>query len=100
MTPRPFGPVLTFIIFLVVLSSSAYIMIRFGGRYTPESVVEALNFSVQTVTTVGYGNWKPAAVEEWDARVFWVKVISIPTMLAGALAFGLLVSALFESTRT
>ena len=100
MTPRRFGPVLTFVIVLVVLSSSAYIMIMFDGRYMPESVVEALNFSVQTVTTVGYGNWKPAAVEEWDAKVFWAKVISIPTMIAGALAFGLLINALFEATRT
>jgi hypothetical protein len=75
-------------------------MIMFDGRYTPETVVEALNFSVQAVTTVGYGNWKPAAVEEKDTRVLWVKVISIPTMLAGPLAFGLLVSALFEATRT
>ncbi|MGH7411546.1 MAG: ion channel [Candidatus Methylomirabilis sp.] len=100
MTPRPFGPVLTFVTFLAVLSSSAYVTIMFDGRYTPESVVEALNFSVQTVTTVGYGNWKPAAVEEHDARVYWVKVISMPTMLAGAVAFGLLVSALFEATKT
>ena len=89
-----------FVIALVVLPSSAYIAIMFGGRYTSEAVVEALNFSVQTVTTVGYGNWKPAEVDEKAPRVFWVKVISIPTMLAGAAAFGPLVSALSEATRT
>ena len=100
MTPRRFGPVLTFVMVLVVLSSSAYIVIMFDGRYMPESVVEALDFSVQTFTTVGYGIWKPAAVEEWDAKGFRAKVISIPGMIAGALAFGILVNALLQATRT
>lgn len=58
--------------------------------------MEALNFSVQTVTTVGYSNWMPAGVSPGDPRVFWVKVISLPTMLAGAALFTITIAILVE----
>jgi Trk-type K+ transport system membrane component len=85
------------LIALVALWSSLYIHIVFDGRLTIESLVEGLNFSVQTVTTVGYGNWEPVGLEAW--KRLWLKALSIPLMVVGALFFALLVSELVEPRR-
>jgi hypothetical protein len=37
----------------------------FGPSPTPDSLIETLNYSFQTITTVGYGNWVPAG---WDIK--------------------------------
>ena len=64
------------------------LVVMFGVRAAIEdSYVDAPYFSVQTVTTVGYGNWWPPDVKESDPRLFWVKIISIPRMVAGAALF-------------
>lgn len=63
----------------------------FNGAITKESVVEALNFSFQTITTVGYGNWVPANVAANDQRVFLVKILSLPFMLVGGGIFAVIV---------
>ena len=69
----------------------------YGNQISGQSVVEGLYFSVQTVTTVGYGNWQPSTAN--DAQVFWVKVISIPTMLAGASLFAAAIAVAVEWAR-
>src|SRR5262249_424375 len=80
----------------VVLSSEAYLVIRYGGLTNdPGAVIEALNFSVQTVTTVGYGNWDNGLANDAThdgVTLKRLKLLSIPTMLVGALLFGLVVS--------
>jgi len=43
----------------VVLSSEAYVLVRYGElTWDKNAIIEALNYSIQTVTTVGYGNWE------------------------------------------
>lgn len=76
----------------VLLSSEAYLLVRYGGLTSDtDAIIEALNFSVQTVTTVGYGNWD-TGLSANAPELRWLKIISIPTMLVGALLFGLVVS--------
>ena len=83
---------LLFFISTVTLASILYMNERYGElTWRSDAIVEALNFSVQTVTTVGYGNWSNGLSEDAILRV---KMISIPTMFFGAIAFGLLVSGL------
>jgi hypothetical protein len=36
--------------------TTAYHWLMFGPTITGDSMIEALNYSVQTITTVGYGN--------------------------------------------
>ena len=68
----------------------------FGGQIDADSVLETVNFVLQTVTTVGYGNWVPAS---WDlakdgdarARVRDAKVVSLVLMLCGAGLFVVLI---------
>ncbi len=68
----------------------------YGGQLSWLSLVDGLYFSVQTVTTVGYGNWQPSSVSIDDGRVFWVKVLSIPAMLSGASLFAAAVAVAVE----
>jgi hypothetical protein len=71
---------------LVLLASSfvfgaAYHWVMFGSSPTRDSLIETLNYSFQTITTVGYGNWVPAGwdVKETDLqnRILYVKAISV-----------------------
>ena len=67
----------------------------FGPSITAESLIEAFNYSLQTITTVGYGNWVPASWdtsnEELQTRILYVKAISVPFMLVGGSLFAVLV---------
>ena len=68
--------------------------------------VEAFSFSVQTMTTVGYGNWWPgmppcdvgsgatalSGYEKATAGILVVKLLSIPFMLVGAFIFAITVA--------
>ena len=49
--------------------------------------VYALYFTIQTMTTVGYGSWQPPGVKDEDERVFWVKVLSLFVMAGSAALF-------------
>jgi hypothetical protein len=69
----------------------------YDNQFSGQSVVDGLYFSVQTVTTVGYGNWQPLTAR--DTQVFWVKAISIPTMLAGASLFAAAIAVAVEWAR-
>jgi hypothetical protein len=81
------------LLFVLIVSTDAYVTRMADGQYTPDSLTEALYFSVQTVTTVGYGNWQ-AGLKDKDPRVMATKVIAIPAMLGGAFTFTLIISAL------
>jgi hypothetical protein len=89
------------IVTLVLASSAAYIGLMFYEQPARgEAWIEAFNFSVQTVTTVGYGNWDQPRVlnnlttHERELRVFATKVVSLPVMFFGALFFGMIPSTL------
>lgn len=85
---------------IVLVSSLAFIAVMFNGEPTRGAWVEALNFSIQTVTTVGYGNWDQPRVfservpQDWELRIFATKTMSLPVMLFGALIFGMIPSTL------
>jgi hypothetical protein len=71
-----------------------------------EPQIEALNYAVQTVTTVGYGNWVPETKEknaELNRKILAVKSLSILFMLLSTplLAFltGLAVNLVSEGLR-
>jgi hypothetical protein len=91
---------------IVSLSSAAYLQVMFDGAMTPASVIEALNYSAQTVTSVGYGNWVPTQWKEADAgfhhRILIMKAISVPFCLLGAgffaFAVGVLTNYVWDQT--
>jgi len=77
---------------------TAYHWVMFGPSPTPDSLIETLNYSFQTITTVGYGNWVPSG---WDVkqtdlqnRILYVKAISVPFMLVGGALFAVLIGIL------
>ena len=80
------------LIILFIIFSVAYIVVMFDGQVNQESIIEALNYSAQTVTTVGYGNWVPT---HWNfqedsrlhQRVLFMKLLSVPFSLIGAFVF-------------
>lgn len=80
------------LIILLIIFSVAYIVVMFEGQVNHESIIEALNYSAQTVTTVGYGNWVPT---HWNfqqdsglhQRVLFMKLLSVPFSLIGAFVF-------------
>lgn len=92
MTWRIFEPLIAALVAITILGGAAYIRIMFEGKIDARSVVEAANYSVQTVTTVGYGNWVPPGVPEDDPRILIMKLISVPFMLSGPLLFGTVVA--------
>jgi hypothetical protein len=75
----------------IYVGSFAYIDVMFDGRITSESIVEGLNYSTQTVTTVGYGNWVPSQCRMDDPivqrKILKMKSLSIPYMIFGVLYF-------------
>jgi hypothetical protein len=91
--------ILSWLAALVLVSSQIYIVIMFGGIVSSESVVEALNCSVQTVTTVGYGNWEPAGIADRAQKVFWVKVLSLPLMVFGAALFAAAIAVAIDLSK-
>jgi hypothetical protein len=81
-------PLLASLLVLMVIAGTDYIRVVYSGQMSPESLIEAGNYAAQTVTTIGYGNWKPHWLEEKDLRVLTMKLHSIPFMLFGAALFG------------
>ena len=89
------------VVTVVLVSAMAYVGIMFYGESARgEAWVEAFNYSIQTVTTVGYGNWENPRVlsslapRDRELRIFATKAMSIPVMLFGALFFGMIPSTL------
>lgn len=93
MGARLLPRVLAYLLGLVILSTLAYIKIIYGATFSWNAIVDGLYFSVQTVTTVGYGDWKPLNMTLQDSQVFWMKVVCIPTMIGGASLFAIAIGA-------
>jgi len=57
-----------------------------------------LNYSLQTITTVGYGNWVPADWNLGDVEIqhciLYVKALSVPVMLVGGGLFAVLIGVI------
>jgi hypothetical protein len=94
--------------FLFLFSfSEAYIQVMFDGRKDTASLIEALNYSAQTITTVGYGNWSPPQLKpcepgvqlndcdpQFHSRLLRMKALSVPFMLVGAAYFAFAIGVL------
>ena len=93
-TPLVIAIVVSLSVF-ALLFTAAYHWLMFGPHITAESLIEAFNYSLQTITTVGYGNWVPASwdtsKEELQTRILYVKAISVPFMLVGGSLFAVLI---------
>ena len=85
-----------------------YPLRSFGSRVT--SVIEAMNYSVQTVTTIGYGNWvsdvppcrgRPVRIPLGSGGVtvpgvLLMKAASVPFMAVGAVFFAITIGLAVE----
>lgn len=89
------GATLVTLLAVSLICAAAYHLVMFGSGLTRESLTETLNYALQTITTVGYGNWVPAGwnVEDMaiQKRILYVKAISLPFMLVGGTLFAVLV---------
>ncbi len=71
-------------------SSATFVYVLYGGTLTKESAVEASNYAMQTVTTVGYGNWETPALKTTTfdpTAVLWMRLWSVLYMFLGGTAF-------------
>jgi hypothetical protein len=101
-SPGPIGPwpvlgaVSVGVVALCFLGAAAHIHAFWHHTLSDESIIEGLNYSVQTVTTVGYGNWVPDRLQATFPQMLYMKRFSVYLMLAGAtmytLAIGMLVN--------
>lgn len=91
MTWHFFEGVIATLVAVIILGTLIYINVMFSGKINQSSVIEGLNYSVQTVTTVGYGNWVPPGITEDDNRILTLKLVSVPFMLIGATTFSVLI---------
>ena len=73
---------------LNLYGTGAYLVVIFQGIVTPGTFIEALYFSVRTITTIGYG-WEPAGVPVARPQLVMMKLLSIPLMITGASLFAL-----------
>jgi len=88
--------ILISLVVFAFLSTAAYHWLMFGPNVSWESSIEAANYALQTITTVGYGNWVPASWDpvndkELQNRILYVKAVSVPFMLVGGSLFAVLV---------
>lgn len=85
----------TLALFLIAgLASKVYINEMYGGAITSESLIEGTNYAVQTVTTVGYGNWEVPAMRQGNSigdddrrRVLRLRGASVGFMLLGGTVY-------------
>ena len=95
MTIRLILAIVSSLVVFTFIFTAAYHWLMFGPNITRDSVIEALNYSLQTITTAGYGNWVPAgwdtSKEELQTRIVHVKAISVPFMLVGGSLFAVLI---------
>jgi len=89
------GTIALAVLALSFVFGAAYHWVMFGSHLTHDSLIETLNYSFQTITTVGYGNWVPAGWDlrntELQDRILYVKAISVPFMLVCGALFAVLI---------
>jgi hypothetical protein len=71
----------------IVIGAHAHISYFFNGHISLPAVIEGLYYSVQTVTTVGYGDWIPLRMTRDDPRILAMRTFSIFLMLGGTTFF-------------
>jgi hypothetical protein len=95
--PHPFpwmlGPLVIALLCLTTDGADSYVYEIYGGRMSSRSLVEGFNFSVQTVTTVGYGNWpiQNTPPTYGESQFYELREYSIFLMIAGASLFSMIV---------
>jgi len=67
--------------------ADVYIHEIYRGNMVPPAMAEGLNFSVQTVTTVGYGNWPLGNLTIDNNRLLELREYSVGLMILGASLF-------------
>jgi hypothetical protein len=80
---RGLGPLIGWLFTAIVIGASCYIAYFCGNNWSGTTIIEGFNYSVQTVTTVGYGNWAPSEIAFTDPRLVTMKEFSIVLMLFG-----------------
>ena len=91
--PRVFPWMLVLLIIAVAAltldGADTFIYEMYSGNRSAETIVEGFNFSVQTVTTVGYGNWplRSKALTATNDQFVELRAYSIFLMAMGASLF-------------
>lgn len=67
--------------------ADVYIKKIHDGHVQSATITEGFSFSVQTVTTVGYGNWPFPGIKADNMRLLELREYSIGLMLVGASLF-------------
>ncbi len=84
-------PIFISLFALTLICTAGYHWLMFGLEIRSEHLIEDFNYSVQTITTIGYGNWVPTDWNLTDAekrmRILNVKALSILFMLVGGSLF-------------
>lgn len=98
MNRQLLGTIILALLALGFVFGAAYHWVMFGSDATPDALIETLNYSLQTITTVGYGNWVPAGWNLGDVeiqhRILYVKALSVPFMLVGGGLFAVLIGVI------
>jgi hypothetical protein len=96
MTPRALliAPAFLFVL-TVAFATRTYVQVMYDGQISHESLVEGMNYAVQTATTVGFGNWETPVFRsdsprDRSAKVFSLRAWSVLYMLLGATTYALL----------
>lgn len=112
MNPTTVKIALALVVFLVGISlygAVRYIQVMFNSQLGLEAVVEGFHYSVQSITTIGYGYWEPSKGTAWKLRttdlqrelqILELKRVSLGIGFLGAFAFGALIAACSEAFRS
>ena len=82
---------LSALVVLMVVATAVYIRTVFPGQLSLISLVEGAYYSIQTVTTVGYGNWTSDYAIMSTETIHAMKAWSLLFMLSGATLFGFII---------
>jgi hypothetical protein len=80
--------------------ATTYIGVMYDGQRSSVSWVEGANYAVQTITTVGYGNWESpfglptSATQDLPLRVFKLRYYSAYFMFFGATLYAVFTGAI------
>lgn len=90
-SPAPWmlGPLFIGLIVAVIEGTASYVRFFYANEFTGNSMIEGLNYSIQTVTTVGYGNWP--LVRPTESQFRNVRICSIALMASGASLFAMVI---------
>jgi hypothetical protein len=88
------GPLIGFLCAAIVFGAAFYVICFCKNHWSTATVIEGLNYSVQTATTVGYGNWAPPAIAFTDPILVTMKEFSLFLMLSGVTFWSVLVGVL------